>query len=531
MKHQQTLKERLFLKPFRDTLALREKIFFFNAILINILMLIFYSYECNGSFTCGDNEDLSYYRVRPGYKELLIALVVLQCIFAVTRQWWYVVERGIPQINQQILVHRSKPPNNRLFAWLVKLPEDQSDPTHRHRRAKRFGQLRTFRLQKIHLVKVIYLLCDLNFWGISIMTLSNLLALLLPAEGAALFLLVQLLEVFNHSRVLQNVIRSITYRGNSLLQTGVLALVMYYFFGVIGFILFPERFRFEKADVVGGRKLEPNNNGARCTSIWKCTLVVLDMGLRKGDIGEAMEEIQWNTSPDGPDQYRIFYRMVYTFFFHVVVTTILMNIIFGIIIDTFAELREKAQEIDQEITGRCFICGIERFRFDQMSNGGTGFEEHIKNEHNMWKYLFFLVYLKERDFDDYSGGESYVFSKTLQLVRDPDTHEKVHDVDTGKELKISKPQIDLLWFPQRDAMVLAKSKSSSSDQRLMHKLQELQVSTAKLTNQLTAKVDKVLSIAQQGTGQPRNQMHSINTPAYGPSSANTSMLGGGHGYL
>ena len=34
-------------------------------------------------------------------------------------------------------------------------------------------------------------------------------------------------------------------------------------------------------DVMGGRKLDPNNNGARCTSIWKCTMVVLDMGLRK----------------------------------------------------------------------------------------------------------------------------------------------------------------------------------------------------------------------------------------------------------
>ena len=59
--------------------------------------------------------------------------------------------------------------------------------------------------------------------------------------------------------------------------------------------------------------------------------------------------------------------MVYTFFFHVMVTTILMNIIFGIIIDTFAELREKEQETEQEIQGRCFICGIERFRFDQVS--------------------------------------------------------------------------------------------------------------------------------------------------------------------
>ena len=43
------------------------------------------------------------------------------------------------------------------------------------------------------------------------------------------------------------------------------------------------------------------------------------------------------------------------------------SIIFGIIIDTFAELREKKEAVDEMITGRCFICGIERFVFDQLS--------------------------------------------------------------------------------------------------------------------------------------------------------------------
>ncbi len=72
---------------------------------------------------------------------------------------------------------------------------------------------------------------------------------------------------------------------------------MIYFFGVVGFILFPELFQFAEADIVGGRKLEPNNNGARCTSIWKCTLVVLDMGIRKADLGEAMDDIPWKVTP------------------------------------------------------------------------------------------------------------------------------------------------------------------------------------------------------------------------------------------
>jgi hypothetical protein len=48
---------------------------------------------------------------------------------------------------------------------------------------------------------------------------------------------------------------------------------------------------------------------------------------------------------DSPDRYYIFYRMIYTFLFYTCLTTILMNIIFGIIIDTFAELREKKDQV------------------------------------------------------------------------------------------------------------------------------------------------------------------------------------------
>ena len=65
------------------------------------------------------------------------------------------------------------------------------------------------------------------------------------------------------------------------------------------------------------------------------------------------------------------------------------------------------------------------------------------------RYLYFNVHLRQKDFDDYSGGESYVFSKTLELVRDTNTHTPLRDVDTDLELKRPLPQIDLLWFPQK----------------------------------------------------------------------------------
>jgi hypothetical protein len=36
---------------------------------------------------------------------------------------------------------------------------------------------------------------------------------------------------------------------------------------------------------------------------------------------------------------------------------------------------------------------------------GTLFEKHIKEEHNMWNYLFFMSYLLEKDDTDYTTNE------------------------------------------------------------------------------------------------------------------------------
>ncbi|KAG8513818.1 Inositol 1,4,5-trisphosphate receptor type 2 [Galemys pyrenaicus] len=49
--------------------------------------------------------------------------------------------------------------------------------------------------------------------------------------------------------------------------------------------------------------------------------------------------------------------------------------------------------------------GLERDKFD---NKTVSFEEHIKSEHNMWHYLYFLVLVKVKDPTEYTGPESYV---------------------------------------------------------------------------------------------------------------------------
>ena len=50
---------------------------------------------------------------------------------------------------------------------------------------------------------------------------------------------------------------------------------------------------------------------------------------------------------------------------------------------------------------------MERSAFD---NKSVSFEEHCKEEHNMWHYLYFIVLVKVKDPTEFTGPESYVYA-------------------------------------------------------------------------------------------------------------------------
>ena len=49
--------------------------------------------------------------------------------------------------------------------------------------------------------------------------------------------------------------------------------------------------------------------------------------------------------------------MVYDMVFFFVVIIIVLNLIFGVIIDTFADLRSEKQQKEEILKNTCFICG------------------------------------------------------------------------------------------------------------------------------------------------------------------------------
>jgi hypothetical protein len=83
-------------------------------------------------------------------------------------------------------------------------------------------------------------------------------------------------------------------------------------------------------------------------------------------------------------------RVIYDMFFFVVII-IVLNLNFGVTIDTFADLRSEKQQKEEILKNMCFTCGLDRSQFD---NKAVSFEDHIRHEHNMWHYLYFIVLVR-----------------------------------------------------------------------------------------------------------------------------------------
>jgi len=122
-----------------------------------------------------------------------------------------------------------------------------------------------------------------------------------------------------------------------------------------------------------------------------------------GGVIEIMPSADYSVQHRDPLEYINVYLFQLSFF--VVVVVVLLNVVFGIIIDTFSELRGEKQAKKAHMESTCFICGIDRFTFD---TSGGGFEEHIRNDHWMWTYLALIIHVFEKETIEYNGWEAYV---------------------------------------------------------------------------------------------------------------------------
>ena len=90
---------------------------------------------------------------------------------------------------------------------------------------------------------------------------------------------------------------------------------------------------------------------------------------------------------------------------------IMGNVTFGLIVDTFGALRDETYKYENDRENICFICQISR---DKCLLNNINYEKHIKNDHSLWSYVDFLVYLHLYNANDFTRIEGKVWDKLLE---------------------------------------------------------------------------------------------------------------------
>ncbi|XP_069902704.1 inositol 1,4,5-trisphosphate-gated calcium channel ITPR1 isoform X7 [Globicephala melas] len=327
--------------------------------------------------------------------------------------------------------------------------------------------------------------------------LYHLLYLLICAMGLFVhefFYSLLLFDLVYREETLLNVIKSVTRNGRSIILTAVLALILVYLFSIVGYLFFKDDFILEvdrlpnetilpeaseslaseflysdvcrvetgencsspapKEERVPAEETEQDKEHT-CETLLMCIVTVLSHGLRSGGgVGDVLRK-------PSKEEPLFAARVIYDLLFFFMVIIIVLNLIFGVIIDTFADLRSEKQKKEEILKTTCFICGLERDKFD---NKTVTFEEHIKEEHNMWHYLCFIVLVKVKDSTEYTGPESYV----AEMIKER----------------------NLDWFPRMRAMSLVSS-DSEGEQNELRSLQEKLESTMKLVTNLSGQLSEL----------------------------------------
>jgi len=211
-----------------------------------------------------------------------------------------------------------------------------------------------------------------------------------------------MLADFLRISLLKNVVKAVWEPRVPLMLTLLVFALVQYFFGIIGYTYFHTNY----------------DEGKTCDSLFVCFLTTWDQTFKQtGGIGAYLLDPNLVIGEDDEGN-QIIKRGLYLwsrFFFDdlakIIPVLLIINMVAGIIIDKFGDLKEILQFKMEDMTQFCYICGIDREKLDKSSSSKQYFDTHIKRDHYMWNYVFYKAYLESKESTEYNGNESYIWSK------------------------------------------------------------------------------------------------------------------------
>ena len=227
------------------------------------------------------------------------------------------------------------------------------------------------------------------------------------------------------------IIQAITKRLKILVNTLLVALFIVYSYALITANYYSDQFLDKEVDM--------------CGSLESCFFYTMNLGLRfGGGIAESMKLYHY-----GAD-LNFGYKLLYDISFFIILNIIILNIVFGVIIDTFGEMRDEAYERDEKLKNTCLLCLNER---QDVEEAGVNFKSHKENEHDIWLYIYFIKYLHHKKELDYTPEENEAWSnyqskktdwmplKSSLFLKEMDKDEKDRLEDLHEQLEIMEDKL------------------------------------------------------------------------------------------
>lgn len=252
----------------------------------------------------------------------------------------------------------------------------------------------------VGLLKRIYnALFDSIFFNreICVLLYTVIFIIIFLATQCIIWLAIPLLFIMNLNATLFNVFISVKDHFGQLFSILIFTYLFAYNFMWISFHFMSNLHIYEVFDHQLGKTISEEY----CTSSVPCLLNIIDYFIVNYATMTPMASFK-------RDPGFFFINFFYDFLFFIILSLIMANVFLGVLYDTFGELREILQLKENDIKNVCFICQMTR---DGSLAKNIDFDEHVKTQHSMWNYVYFLIYLHISNPNNFNGHQNYVWDK------------------------------------------------------------------------------------------------------------------------
>ena len=330
---------------------------------------------------------------------LIIAIIQVVFTGLMTINWFFfkfilTFQHNIMETQDINFVFKKKGDENAIPLHIVEYFQNKDVSTFSMMR-ERIGEVSIFKQILVAIFPSLILNTEINM-----IFFTLILSAIYIKVGVSLLLIIPILAIANINKILGNIFSAMIQNIRHMSLVILFILMITYIYSWFSYYFLDKFFNFEVMEYESKQMVEETF----CKSTIQCFLYVTQYGLTAGGgIGEQLDKVSYKESP-GIFVLRFFYDVLFFSF----VTLILFNIFTGIIVGAFAELRDETNMNENDKNNVCYICQLTR---DDCLKKNIDFDSHVKTEHFVWNYLYFLTYLHINDPNNFNSIENYVWEK------------------------------------------------------------------------------------------------------------------------